>query len=166
MERGCSSVAAVLSGLLGPPRGQSNQSARAGIIEEDPLQKGGFEETRPPKPQLVWVSVVVVLAGAGTVVFSVVVVVLTGAGTVVSVVVVLFVGSAFFSFTVVQAHSDKRAAARQGMIRCFMDMMVVGVVTWRYEIASSAGQIIWGETRIVEDHGSSSKETIGAFSCG
>jgi hypothetical protein len=81
------------------------------------------------------------------VVFSVVVVVLTGAGTVVSVVVVLFMGSAFFSFTVVQAHSDKRAAARHRMVRCFMEMMVVGVVTWRYEIARSAGQIIWGETR-------------------
>ncbi len=87
-------------------------------------------------------------------VFSVVVVVVTGAGTVVSAVVVLFVGSAFFSFTVVQAHSDKRAAAtRHGMVRCFMDMMVVGVVTSRCEIARSAGQIIWGVTRIVEGRG-------------
>jgi hypothetical protein len=103
---------------------------------------------------LEWVSVVVVLTGAGTVVFSVVVVVVTGAGTVVSAVVVLFVGSAFFSFTVVQAHSDKRAAAtRHGMVRCFMDMMVVGVVTSRCEIARSAGQIIWGVTRIVEGRG-------------
>jgi len=33
--------------------------------------------------------------------------------TVVSAVVVLFVGSAFFSFTVVQAHSDKRAAGNK-----------------------------------------------------
>jgi hypothetical protein len=108
---------------------------------------------------LEWVSVVVVLTGAGTVVFSVVVVVVTGAGTVVSavVVVVLFVGSAFFSFTVVQAHSDKRAAAaRHGMVRCFMDMMVVGVVTSRYEIARSADQIIWGVTRIVEGPGNES----------
>jgi hypothetical protein len=106
---------------------------------------------------LEWVSVVVVLTGAGTVVFSVVVVVVTGAGTVVSAVVVLFVGSAFFSFTVVQAHSDKRAAAaRHGMVRCFMDMMVVGVVTLQYEIALSTGQIIWGVTLIVEGRGNES----------
>jgi len=116
-------------------------------------------ETLSSKPQLEWVSVVVVLTGAGTVVFSVVVVEVTGAGTVVSavVVVVLFVGSAFLSFTVVQAHSDKRAAAaRHGMVRCFMDMMVVGVVTLQYEIALSTGQIIWGVTLIVEGRGNES----------
>jgi hypothetical protein len=115
----------------------------------------GRGETRSLKPQLEWVSVVVVLTGAGTVVRSVVVVVLTGAGTVVSavVVVVLFAGSVFFSFTVVQAHSDRRAAARQGMVRCFMDMMIVGVVTSRCEIARSAGRIIWGVTRIMDGRG-------------
>ena len=74
----------------------------------------------------------VVVTGAGTVVFSVVVVVVTGAGTVVSavVVVVLFVGSAFFSFTVEQADSDTRAAAaRHEMIKCFIRIIVVGIVT-------------------------------------
>lgn len=74
---------------------------------------------------------VVVLEGLGTVVFSVVVVVLAGLGTVVcSVVVVLFVGSAFFSFTVEQADSDTRAAAaRHEMIKCFIRIIVVGIVT-------------------------------------
>ena len=85
---------------------------------------------------------VVVLTGAGTVVFSVVVVVLTGAGAVVSwvVVVVLFAGSTFFSFTVVHAQSEKRpAAARHEMARCFMGMIVVGVAALRHEIRPSAG---------------------------
>jgi hypothetical protein len=105
---------------------------------------------------LEWVSVVVVLTGLGTVVFSVVVVVLTGVGTVVCsvVVLVLFMGSVFFSFTVVHAHSDKRTAAvRHEMVRCFMGMIVVGVATLRYEDTPSVGQIIWGVTRIVEGRG-------------
>ena len=75
---------------------------------------------------------VVVLEGLGTVVFSVVVVVLAGLGTVVCsvVVLVLFVGSAFFSFTVEQADSDTRAAAaRHETIKCFIRIIVVGIVT-------------------------------------
>ena len=71
---------------------------------------------------------VVVLTGLGVEVFSVVVVVVTGLGTVVScvVVVMLLVGSVFFSFTVVQADSNARAAAaRHGMIRFFISTIMV-----------------------------------------
>src|SRR5664280_386776 len=73
------------------------------------------------KPESYWdwvfVSVVVVVTGAGTVVCSVVV-------------VVLCVASPFFSFTVEQADSDIRAtAARQGMISFFISMIVVWFVT-------------------------------------
>jgi hypothetical protein len=97
------------------------------------------------------VSVVVVLAGLGTVVLSVVVVVLTGLGTVVfSVVVdVLLVGSASFSFTVEQADRAKRAvAARHEKIRRFINVIIVGIVTLLREITPSIGQIIWGVTRM------------------
>lgn len=105
---------------------------------------------RKPEPYgLEWVSVVVVVTGLGTVVFSVVVVVLTGLGTVVSsvVVVVLFAGSALFSFTVVQADSDTMAAAaRHGRIRFFMNTIVVWIITLQYEITPSVGHILWGVT--------------------
>ena len=102
-----------------------------------------------PRFQFEWVSVVVVLTGLGVVVFSVVVVVVTGAGAIVSavVVVVLLVGSAFFSFTVVQAESNKREAARHSRTEYFIDAFVVGVITLPGEITPSVDRIQWGVTR-------------------
>jgi len=81
----------------------------------------------------------------------------SGHGSFCVVVVVLFVGSAFLSFTVVQAHSDKRAAAaRHGMVRCFMDMDG----RWRCDFAVRDcvidWSIIWGVTLIVEGPGNES----------
>jgi hypothetical protein len=105
----------------------------------------------PPRrtpPQLEWVSVVVVLTGAGVVVSSVVVVLVTGAGVVVAavVVVVLFAGSVL-SFTVVQADNRIREAARHSKTRCFIGTIVVRVVTLRREITPSRDRIQWGVTR-------------------
>jgi hypothetical protein len=117
---------------------------------------------RSGEPQLVWVSDVVVVTGLGTVVCSVVVVVtglgavvlsvvvvVTGLGTVVSafVVVVLFVGSAF-SFIVEQADSDIMAAARHGIIRRFISITVVGIITLQSELTPSVDHILWGVTRM------------------
>ena len=85
-----------------------------------------------------------VVVGLGTVVFSVVVVVVAGLGWVVSCVVVveLFTGSALLSFTVVQADSDTRAAARHGMMSFFTSIDVVWIVALPCEITSSVGHIL------------------------
>jgi hypothetical protein len=108
---------------------------------------------------LVWVSVVVVLTGAGVVVscvvvlvtgagvvVSCVVVVVTGAGVVVACVVVVVLGVAdLFSFTVVQAHSDARAAAtRDGMISFFTGVIVDLMVALPRKITRSVNHNQWG----------------------
>lgn len=84
---------------------------------------------RTPQPQFVWVSEVVVVTGAGTVVCS-------------DVVVVLCVG------VEAQALSDAIAmATRLGMISFLMGMVFVWIVALHRMVAATRVGIIWGIDR-------------------